>query len=104
MKNLKLYEDFSNESTESETLNKLYNGIMNDGSIQRYTMGWKDVVAGIKKKLKKIAKTKDDFENFLVADALKACTDDKLKSTILSFAKELDMNLDTFGKRNPSKR
>jgi len=75
-------------------LKKLYNSIMNDGSIQHYTMGWKDVTNAIKKKYNSIPKDDTQFGNSLVVKAVSASSE-PLKSIILSFARELDINTQT---------
>ena len=76
-----------------ELLN-LYNGILNDSSIQRYTLGWKSVIKSIKAKYKSIKKTDQQFEKHLIADALAIldATDNKIRLQIEAFARELNIN------------
>ncbi len=79
---------------------KLYNGIKNDHSIQRYSMGWKDVIRALDKKFKAIAKTDDQFTNEILMDAIRAAASDMmLVKTLETFAKELDINMETLRKK-----
>lgn len=85
------------QTPEAKTaLEKLYNGIKNDYSIQKYSLGWSDVTEAIEKELKgKITKDeKQSFENYLVADAVKVATG-KVKELIEAFARELSINMET---------
>jgi hypothetical protein len=78
-----------------DTLIKLYNGIMNDGSIQYYTLGWSDVTNFIKNFLKgNITKTNDSFEDSILKEAINI-SEGKLKEVLEKFAAELNINLDT---------
>ena len=96
----------SENPSEELALKALYNGIMNDGSIQRFTMQWEDVIKLIKKKYKTIPKDSEiQFQNSLITDALEAITDEKMKKSLKTFARELQMNIDTYNeKSNPAKR
>ena len=84
---------------------QLYNGIMNDRSIQRYSMGWKDITDYIEKKFKNIQRdTEIQFENNMVIKAAESASN-SLRSRIECFGRELSINLETLGnKQNPSKR
>jgi hypothetical protein len=74
---------------------KLYNGILNDYSIQRYSLGWVDIIETIEKRYKNpIKKTDESFENSLLTEALKV-TKGKLNKQIQMFARELQINVDT---------
>ena len=80
----------------NEALVRLYNGIKNDYSIQRYSLGWSDVTKAIEKKLRGKIKKDDEqsFEDHLVTDAV-AVADEKLKAIIVAFGRELNMNMET---------
>ena len=82
---------FSESEDPKEILFKLYNGIMNDASIQRYTMGWEDVTNAIKRKYKNIPEMDKQFGNSLVRDALNV-TSGKLHDLIAIFGRELNIN------------
>ena len=75
-------------------LHRLYNGIMNDYSIQRYSLNWKDVVAKIESRYKQIPLTNEVFEDKLVYDALKVAKG-TLKRDIEAMAKELSISRET---------
>ena len=84
----------------------LYNAINSDHSIQRYTLTHSDVTSAIKKrfKLNTISTAYVSFENKVLGDDINACTGD-LKETLITFAMELKMNVETFnGGTNPAKR
>jgi hypothetical protein len=82
---------------EDAALKALYNGIMNDGSIQRFTLNWKDVTKLIKKRCKRISADDDaTFEDDLITAAMKATSDEQLKKALATFAKELKVNNDTY--------
>ena len=100
MKNIKLFEEFIDESVADDNiLKKLYNGIKNDYSIQRNTMTWKDVITALDKKFKNVAETDDQFENSSVTDAIKVATG-KLKDVIEGFAKELGIAKQTMSDKD----
>jgi len=76
-------------------LKKLYNGIMNDASIQRYSMTWVEVVVMIKMRYKTpIIKTDEVFTNDLLLDAL-LVTRGKLRKLIECMINELEINNQT---------
>lgn len=78
-----------------EQLSKIYNGIWNDFSIRRNTMGWKDVVESIERKYKSVEVDPDvQFTNQLLFDAISVAPP-KIKSQLEIFAKELQINLQT---------
>lgn len=83
----------------SKVLTSLYNGINNDHSIQRYTLGWKDIVKSIEKRYKTIPKTEEQFQDKLVVNAI-GVTKGGLKSSIECFARELSLNLETLRQKN----
>ena len=104
---IKLFEEFVNEADTTNWILKLYNGIKNDYSIQRNTMGWQDVLKAIEKNFKKIEETDDQFENEYLIKAITAASEDpKLQNILKSFAKELDIALDTYREKDthPEKR
>jgi len=112
MKNIPTFEEYINESYVNEAkrnlkpipeIVKLYNGILNDGSIQRYSIGWKDVISAIEQKYKDLPKDKNvQFSNDLIKNALDNSRLPKYLVDILNaFAKELDINLETL--RNKQK-
>lgn len=88
---------------------KLYNGIKNDYSIQRFSMSWEDVLELIEKKYEIKESDIDDrvqFTNNKVTDALKVATG-RLKDVIKTFASELQINIDSLNdkyKNNKSRR
>jgi len=67
-------------------LHSLYNGIMNDHSIQLYTMGWRDVASRIRKMYKHIPATDQEFQEELIINAL-SCTSGAMREQIEVFAK-----------------
>ena len=75
-------------------LKSLYNGIMNDYSIRRYTTRWEDVVQKIEKRYKNIPRTDEEFVNELLFNALNV-TKGSLHEDIKCFARELSINLET---------
>jgi hypothetical protein len=82
---------------------RLYNGIMNDYSIQRYTSGWVDVINAIDERYKNIEQSDEQFENELLLNAL-AVTNGKLHKLIITFAKELSLNLSSLKEKENNKR
>lgn len=80
-------------------IKRLYNGILNDHSIQRYSLGWIDVIDSIEKRYKNIQRTNESFENSLISDALKV-TKGKLNKQIETFARELSINIETLHSTN----
>lgn len=102
MKHIKLFEQFDNyeDLSPQEHLQKLYNGIMNDASIRRYTLQWKDVIDLLNKRFSKKIKLDGnvEFSNNKVVNALNAALDiddSKLEDAIEKFAIELDINIKT---------
>ena len=96
MKNIKSFKQLNESNEVSDPLKQLYNGIMNDNSIQRNTMGWKDVIKALDKLYKKkIAETDDQFDDAVLRKAIAAAEDPKLKKTLETFSKELGINLDS---------
>lgn len=88
-----------------EAIEALYNGILNDYSIQRYSLGWKDVKECIEKLYKNLNRNENvQFENGLLEEALIAIEyknsplHKKLKKVIVSFGKELEINLESLKK------
>ena len=73
----------------------LYNGIHNDYSIQRYSIGWSNVCETIEKFSRKpIEKNTTPFTKELLTHALNV-SGGKLKKQISCFAKELNFNIQT---------
>lgn len=100
--NMKLVRESLNESyidkASQLVLRKLYSGIMNDHSIQRYSLGWSDVTDEIKKRLKEVYIDRDvQFQNSLLTDAIEIAADHNyvhLLYILRSFARELQINID----------
>lgn len=80
-------------------LKSLYNGILNDYSIQRYTLGWSDVIKKIESRYKRIPRTDEAFEQIMLPKAL-AKTRGSLQRDIIVFAKELELNLESKREKN----
>lgn len=76
-------------------LKSLYNGIMNDASIQRNTLGWREVIETLEKRYKYIEKTDEQFTNQMIYDALDVAKG-TLYNIIERFAAEVQMNLETY--------
>lgn len=72
----------------------LYNGIKNDYSIQRYSSNWKIILDKIKTRYQSIPVTNQQFSNRLVLNCL-ATSNCSLHQDILTFARELEINLTT---------
>jgi hypothetical protein len=83
-------------------LKSLYNGIMNDYSIMRNSMGWKDVVEQIERRYKKIKRTNETFEDELILNAL-SVTKGSLHKKIECFAMELSMNMETLREKKSNR-
>ena len=77
-----------------EILKKLYNGIQNDYSIQRFSLGWKTIIERLDKRFKTIEKTDQLFENVLLTDAIRVAKGG-LRSELEAFARELSINIET---------
>lgn len=80
-------------------LKSLYNGIMNDYSIRRYSMGWQDIVTKLEKRYKKIPKTDEQFEDKLLFDAL-VIAKGSLRKDIECFARELSISMETLKEKS----
>lgn len=77
-----------------KALKDLYNGIMNDHSIQRYSTGWQDIVLKLEKRYKGIPRTDIQFDNSLLHAAAKVAKGNLLRD-IESFSRELQINIET---------
>ena len=75
-------------------LKSLYNGIMNDFSIRRYSAGWQDIVTKLEKRYKNIPKTDEQFEDKLLFNALTVAKG-SLRKDIECFARELSITRET---------
>jgi len=75
-------------------LKSLYNGIMNDHSIRRYSSGWQDIVTKLERKYKVIPKTDEMFENEMLLNALSVAKG-SLRKDIECFSLELSINVET---------
>lgn len=75
-------------------LKSLYNGIMNDYSIRRYSLGWQNIIQKLERRYKSIHNTDEQFENELLFNALKVAKG-SLRNDIECFAKELSINMET---------
>lgn len=73
---------------------------MNDYSIRRYSMGWEDVINQIESKYQIIKKDPSvQFNDELVFAAI-SVTEGKLKKSLISFAKELNFNLESLREKS----
>jgi hypothetical protein len=77
----------------------LYNGIMNDYSIRRYSMGWQDIVTKIEKRYKNIPKSDEQFVDELLHNALNVTTG-SLHKDIDSFRRELNISMQTLREKS----
>ena len=77
-----------------KALKSLYNGIMNDYSIRRYSMGWQDIITKLEKRYKNIPKTDEQFKNELLFNALTVAKG-SLRKDIECFARELSISVET---------
>lgn len=78
----------------------LHNGIMNDYSIRRYTLGWESIVASLKRRYKRIPEDTDiQFEQKLIHNAA-AVAKGQLKRDIEAFGRELNINLETLREKS----
>lgn len=84
-------------------LKNLYNGIMNDYSVRRYTGGWQDIVAKLEKRYKSIPTSDIQFETKLVVEAMNVAKGQLLKD-IQCFARELDINIQTLNEKKGTQR
>jgi hypothetical protein len=75
-------------------LKSLYNGIMNDASIRRYSVGWQEIVKKLEHRYKSIPKTNEQFTNKVLIDAL-SVSKGNLKKDIECFGRELSINMET---------
>lgn len=80
-------------------LKSLYNGILNDYSIQRYTLGWSNVIKKIESRYKRIPRTDEQFEQVMLLKAL-GKTRGTLHGAIRVFAKELELTLESKREKN----
>ena len=79
-------------------LKSLYNAILNDASIQRYSLGWKTITDAIKKRYKTIELTDEQFSDRRVKEAI-TVSKGNLKSAIEAFARELSINIETLAQK-----
>jgi len=84
-------------------LQNLYNGIMNDYSVRRYTGGWQDIVSKLEKRYKSIPASDIQFEKQLVVDAIKVAKGQLLKD-LQCFARELDINVVTLREKQGTQK
>ena len=82
-----------------KALKSLYNGIMNDYSIRRYSMGWEIIIDKLDRRYKSIPKTDEQFDNKLLIDAM-AVAKGSLYKDIVCFTKELMINMETLSEKN----
>jgi hypothetical protein len=75
----------------NDALRRLYNAIMNDASIQHFTLGWKSVVDLAERTHHTIEKTDEQFTNELLDLTIKRSTGE-LRSILEAFKRELDIN------------
>lgn len=81
----------------------LHNGIMNDYSIRRYSLGWETIVASLKRRYKTIPEDSDiQFENRLVVEAALVAKG-RLKKDIEAFGRELNINVQTLREKSREK-
>lgn len=81
-----------------KALKSLYNGILNDYSIRRYSLGWSIIVEKIERRYKSIPRTDEQFENKLIINAL-SVSKGSLQKDIKFFAKELELNIKTLNNK-----
>lgn len=91
---MKKTTSFNPEEVKRRLVN-LYNAIQNDYSIQRYSLGWKDVQELISKRYKNIPKSDVQFSDGVVTDAIEVLKQGKLLETIQAFGRELSINVQT---------
>lgn len=87
----------------NQALNNLYNGIMNDYSIRRYSMGWSPITEKLERRYKRITRTDIQFEHRLVTEAAEVATG-SLKSDIEAFGRELGISLQTLREKYQDQR
>ena len=75
-------------------LKSLYNGIMNDFSIRRYSMGWEVIIEKLERRYKAIPRTDEQFEGYLIDNALLVAKG-SLRKDIEGFGRELSINMET---------
>ncbi len=75
-------------------LKSLYNAIMNDHSIMRYSMGWQVIVEKLERRYKTIPKTDEQFEDEVLFNAL-LVVKGSLRKDIECFARELTLNMES---------
>ena len=75
-------------------LKQLYNAITNDYSIQRYSLGYVDVLESIERRYKTIERTNDEFTDELLLKAI-VLSKGNLRKTLVAFSRELSISLDT---------
>jgi len=80
-------------------LKSLYNGVMNDASIQRYSLGWIPVIEGLDRRFKNIKRTDEEFTDQMIIDAL-AVSKGTLHENISIFSRELSINIETLNEKS----
>ena len=80
-------------------LKSLYNGIMNDYSIRKYSLGWETIITKLEKRYKNIPKTDEQFENKLLFNAL-SVSKGSLRKDIECFARELTITMETLREKS----
>ncbi len=80
-------------------LKSLYNGIINDYSIQRYTLGWRDVVIKLESRYKRIPRTDEQLDQIMLRKAM-GKTRGSLQRAIIVFAKERELTLESTREKN----
>ena len=85
-------------------LKSLYNGILNDHSIQRYSLNWIDIIEQLEKRFRKeIPRTDEEFSEDVLTNSI-ATTRGKLQQSLIAFAKEISISNTTLVEKEVSKR
>jgi hypothetical protein len=88
-------------------LEALYNGISNDTSIQRYSLGWRNILTKIENRYNNIPLTEEVFYDEVAFKALNAIGGKKqfksLFNDIYNFTNELQLNKHTYRKKSHRK-
>lgn len=88
---------------KSIALKKLYNAIMNDYSIQRYTLSSKDVLDKISKRYKNIKHEDIEFSEELLKQSIDV-SEGSFRKLLIEFGNELNINLTTLAEKEIAKR
>lgn len=87
------------ETKKATALKRLYNGIMNDYSIQRYSLGWREIVSKIEEPYRNIPRTDIQFEDVLLTNAIDL-TSGSMREILIAFGRELSINVETLREKS----